>query len=362
MAVVALAGLLCGCGKKKSAGEAETRDVSGEMAAAALRASGHRAKVTIGALRQPAPAGVRSTLETDQIEIQVEDGREREQIERALDAVAERHGLARMGGKEGTGNHWSYGMHDHATQVIELMLPQAAAGAGGGEKQEATEARGAEPKLAVILDDMGNDKEAAASVFAMHVPLTISVLPYHEYSTTTAEEAYRRGLGVMLHMPMIPEPTSAKQEEIELRPGMTAGQVREMVAAMLAGVPHAAGVNNHEGSLATSNAALMEELMPVLKERGLFFIDSRTAVTTVAYETARRDGVKAAYRKVFLDDVATKEAVLAQLAVAEKDARRDGWAIAIGHPHAETIAALAVALPGLGKQGIRLVYAWELAR
>src|SRR5258707_15890564 len=58
------------------------------------------------------------------------------------------------------------------------------------------------PKLAIILDDFGNDREAAEAVFALHYPLTISVLPYHAHSTEIAEEAQRRGLEVMLHLPM----------------------------------------------------------------------------------------------------------------------------------------------------------------
>jgi polysaccharide deacetylase 2 family uncharacterized protein YibQ len=366
LALALLLAMLGACAKKPEV-TPETPSITQEMAAAAREASGSRAEVATHSEMQPAPAGQRATLETDHIEIKLEDAAARPRIERALDAVARKYGLAKYmttpgGGGEASADRWAYGMHDHPTQVIQLMPPETRAAASPVEKITPAEAPATEAKLAVIIDDMGNDKESAQSVFALHVPLTISVLPYHEFSTLTADEAYKHGIGVMLHMPMMPEPTSAKQEDIELRPGMTSAQVREMVSAMLAAVPHVTGVNNHEGSLATSNTALMEELMPVLKERRLFFIDSRTAVTTVAYDTAKRDGVKAAWRKVFLDDTPTKAAVLAQLAVAEKDARKDGWAIAIGHPHPETITALAEALPELHKQGIRLVFASDLVQ
>ena len=78
------------------------------------------------------------------------------------------------------------------------------------------------------------------------------------------------------------------------------------MAGMLGTVPHAVGVNNHQGSRATSDVALMQALMPVLRERGLFFIDSRTEAKTVAYDIAKRDGVRAASRKVFLDGVVAR--------------------------------------------------------
>jgi polysaccharide deacetylase 2 family uncharacterized protein YibQ len=105
----------------------------------------------------------------------------------------------------------------------------------------------------------------------------------------------------------------------------------------------------------------MQALMPALRARGLFFIDSRTTAATVAYDAAERSGVRAASRKVFLDDTQTKEAILAQIELAERDALRDGSAIAIGHPHPATIAALAEAVPRLEARGIRLVFASDLA-
>lgn len=100
--------------------------------------------------------------------------------------------------------------------------------------------------------------------------------------------------------------------------------------------------------------------MPELRRRGLFFIDSRTTAATVAYDTAERLGVRAASRKVFLDDMPDREAILAQLELAADDALRDGEAIAIGHPHPATIAALAEGVPRLENRGIRLVFASAL--
>jgi polysaccharide deacetylase 2 family uncharacterized protein YibQ len=91
-------------------------------------------------------------------------------------------------------------------------------------------------------------------------------------------------------------------------------------------------------------------------------VDSRTLASTVAYDTAERLGVRAASRKVFLDDSATPEAILKQLELAARDAERDGSAIAIGHPRPDTIAALAQGLPRLESRGIRLVFVSELVQ
>jgi uncharacterized protein len=216
------------------------------------------------------------------------------------------------------------------------------------------------PRLAIIIDDMGNDPAEAKSVLALPFPLTASVLPHLQYSAQTADEAWRRGDQVILHLPMQPIEDGAKDEPIELRPGMSETQVQSTLAGMLATVPHAIGVNNHEGSRATADPQLMAELMPLLRARGLFFIDSRTTAATVAYDAAERAGVRAASRKVFLDDTPTRDAVVAQLDLAARDAIHDGSAIAIGHPHPQTIAALAEGVPQLERRGIHVVFASDL--
>jgi uncharacterized protein len=218
----------------------------------------------------------------------------------------------------------------------------------------------AHARLAIILDDVGGDPAVIQSIFALHYPLTVSILPNHPHSTDIAEDAHRRGFQIMLHLPMesVANQTSEAQE---LRPGMSAGQVSNAVDTMLRTVPYAAGVNNHQGSLATSDTRLMGELMPLLRSHHLFFIDSRTTAATIAYDSAQAAGVPCAYRDVpFLDDVQDVSATRHELELAAKDAREKGQAIAIGHPHPTTLRALAEFLPHAEAEGIRLVHASDL--
>src|SRR5713226_9607237 len=105
----------------------------------------------------------------------------------------------------------------------------------------------------------------------------------------------------------------------------------------------------------------MAELMPVLRQWNLFYIDSRNTVSAVAFDTAHQFGIRAAFRKVpFLDDVAEVPAVHKQLELAFRDARLKGEAIAIGHPHPATLRALREVLPQAQGQGVQLVFVSEL--
>lgn len=272
----------------------------------------------------------------------------------ALDAVATRHGLTQDPAQESqNGIKLIFRRSGVATHEIEIVT-RAARTAGNRAGNVA--------QLAIILDDLGNDRAAAEAIFALPYPLTISILPNHPHSAEIAEEAHRRGYEVMVHLPM-QAASEEKPEPEELRPGMTAEEVTTLTESLLNAVPYAVGINNHQGSQATSDATLMTELMPLLRERGLFYVDSRTAATTVAYDTARESGVRTAFRNVpFLDDVAEAGAVRKQLEIAIRGAKAKGGAVAIGHPHPATLQALREVLPHAETEGVRLVFASELVR
>ena len=276
-------------------------------------------------------------------------------IQRALTTVATRHGLTEEASQSQERPLFFYLKNGVRTHEIQIHLGVTTA---GQNQSGSAPQNGA--KLAIILDDLGNDRRVADEIFNLPYPLTISVLPNHEHSQEIAQEAERRGYQVMLHLPMQAVATE-KPEAQELRPGMPAQEVSRMVSQFLQDTPGAVGVNNHQGSEATSDPTLMRELMPVLRDRHLFYIDSRTTAATVAYETAQNSRVPSAFRNVpFLDDVTEVGAVRKQLELALRGAREKGEAVAIGHPHPATLQALREVLPNAQSEGVRLTFASEL--
>lgn len=331
--------------------------------AAAQKIAGRKSGIEIRPELVSSKTGIPAAVSADNIYVSLPDSREGPALRAALKDIAKRHELTVSESDSGGVARYDFSFHGARTHSIHVVTPIAARGArvaavAGSKSRDA----GKSARLAIIIDDIGYDQASADSVLALGFPLTVSVLPHLPLSNDVAEEAYRRGDQVMLHLPMESEGGAAKVEDIELRTGMNTGEVNSILADMLDTVPHVVGVNNHQGSLATSDARLMGELMPALRQRGLFFIDSRTEAKTVAYDAAKRAGVKAASRKVFLDDTQTRAAIVAQLELAARDARRDGSAIAIGHPHPATIAALAEEAPRLEEAGIQLVFASDLVQ
>ena len=308
--------------------------------------------------RQP---GKQQSLVADHIYITVPPGKAgapdraaQEAIEAELGRVAEFHHLQRVARPGAPGlERFDYLLNGRRTQSIHLITPLP--------KAVAASAASGHPRLAIVVDDLGNDRAQADALFRLSYALTISVLPHEANSGEIAEEAHRRGYQVMLHLPVASN-AGSRDEAIELHPGMGSAEVERTFAAMLDTVPYAAGVNNHEGSLGTADQKLMDELMPSLRQRNLFFIDSRTTAATVAETSAHAAGVATARRNVFLDDEQSVPAIRKQFELAIHDAREKGSALAIGHPHPETLNVLNEMLPEAERQGVRLVFASDLAR
>ena len=349
--------ILAGCGKK-SLSKPELRTITGEIVAAAQKINGHKSEIAIRPELQSAKHPSSSALATDNIYISLSDPSQTAAFAQALQTIARKHDLSITETASNGVIRFDCAFHGARTHAVHVVTPLSARAAVHTPARQGTNT--GSPRLAIIIDDLGYDRSAADAVLALGFPLTVSVLPHLPLSGELAEEAQRRGDQVLLHLPMESEADGAKPEDIELRVGMSAAQVDATLAGMLETVPYAAGVNNHQGSRATADPALMRALMPALRQRGLFFVDSRTDAKTVAYDMAERAGVPAASRKVFLDDTASRAAILKQLDLAARDAQRDGFTIAIGHPRPATIAALAEGVPPLEARGIRLVFASEL--
>jgi polysaccharide deacetylase 2 family uncharacterized protein YibQ len=218
-------------------------------------------------------------------------------------------------------------------------------------------------QAAIIIDDMGQNLAAARQLALLDYPLTFSIMPRVPYARQTALMVHRTGHEVMLHLPMQPLQSSyARVSPHQISTGMSRSEVENTVREDLDGIPFVAGVNNHMGSRATTDPKLMEAVMTVLASRHLFFIDSRTTAASVALDVARRMGVPAFYRSVFLDDRQNVDATLRQLLEFCAVVKRQGAAIAIGHPYPTTLAALSRFLPEFDRQEIELVPASRLAR
>jgi polysaccharide deacetylase 2 family uncharacterized protein YibQ len=231
------------------------------------------------------------------------------------------------------------------SKVVTAANPEPAGRLGGDHRV----------RVALVIDDLGYELDELKPLEALGVPVSYSVLPFADHTPEVAAELRRRKAEILLHLPMEPKNGQNPGPGALLRT-MSDGELREKTEAALKAVPGAVGVNNHMGSLLSSEEGPMTAVLGVLAERGLFFLDSRTSAETVGYKVAIGLGVPAAERQVFLDDGEPgAEAVHVQFERLLTMARARGAAIAIGHPHPETLAALAREVPKAKAEGVEFV-------
>jgi len=216
------------------------------------------------------------------------------------------------------------------------------------------------PRMAIILDDWGNNFALTALAIELHRPITLSILPHLPQSEKIAEEAFTNHLGVMLHMPMQPKNKVKGLEPHTIRLTTSDADIVVFLDRALESVPHAEGVNNHMGSAATSDARVMKTVLSHLLSKGLFFIDSNTAPSSVAPQVAEELKIKFTKRDVFIDNDVDPEAIKKQLEKAKAIALKHGRVVVIGHDKKVTLTVIKEMIPEIEQAGVRFVLAKDL--
>ena len=217
-------------------------------------------------------------------------------------------------------------------------------------------ASAAEPaRISIIIDDMGNRRTQDLAAVRLPGPLAYAFLPHSPHAAELAETAFRGNKEVLLHLPMQPD-SRRRPGPGAITTAMDRVELVRTVGAGLSSVPFVSGINNHMGSLITARREHMGWLMNLMRARGnLYFVDSRTTHRTVALEEARTNGVPSTWRDVFLDHDPRASSIGREFDRLLSIARRKGTALAIGHPHPETIRFLAGMIPRLEERNVRLV-------
>jgi len=218
--------------------------------------------------------------------------------------------------------------------------------------------------VAIVIDDLGYSAELARRVVALPCRLTCSIMPFTPAAKTVATLAQAGGKEIFVHMPM--QPTyplpNVPEYSILLKAGMDPAEVSLRLRRAFDSLPAAMGVNNHEGSVATEDRALMAQVAAEAKKRGLVFLDSKTTPKSVAWKVAREAGVRWERRAVFLDSEKSLEYTEGAFKKMVGLARIRGEVIAIGHPRSLTLQVLERRIPEAQRQGIEFVFASTLAR
>ena len=244
-----------------------------------------------------------------------------------------------------------------APQVATIAPPPIDAGADAAwlKNSVAFSVPRERPLIAVVLDDVGVARSHAELAIDLPGVITLSFMTYADGVADMAARARAKGHELMLHVPMEPLGHEIDAGPHALTVGASEGELLKRLSWGLDRFPGYIGINNHMGSRFTQDERGMQVVMAELKRRNLLFLDSRTINNTVGDKLAARMGVPHVMRDVFLDNEMDEAAVIRQLMQAERVAASKGQAIAIGHPHPATIAAIRAWMPKAEARGFVIV-------
>lgn len=218
-------------------------------------------------------------------------------------------------------------------------------------------------KLAIVIDDCGYDLAPVRKLVSLKAPFSYAILPYKDFSSDALHLIKGAGQTAMLHLPMEPMDRSAMSEgKNTVLTDMSAEQIQNLVRKATDSLPGISGVNNHQGSKGTTDEATMKAVLKVLKQQGLFFMDSSTYSKSIGDEVARSMGVPTARNNIFLDNSSDQGDIIAKIWQAVEMADRNGSAIAICHARPNTASAWSKVIDEVRESGIQLVSVEELLR
>lgn len=216
-------------------------------------------------------------------------------------------------------------------------------------------------RLAVVIDDAGRDLDSQRIYEAMGIPLTLAVMPNQIHTREAAASWAAHGLPVIIHQPMESVSGIGMEQKVILT-SMGEDALRQMLKESFSQVPEAVGMNNHQGSKATTDRRTMDLVMSELHHRNMFFFDSHTNSTTEADKAAAAYGVRYVKNDLFVDNSADENDICAMIQEGANRAKKNGTYIIIGHCRPHTAAAFRTMVPKLQAQGIQFVYVSSLLR
>ncbi len=220
------------------------------------------------------------------------------------------------------------------------------------------------PLVAIIIDDIGNNKSSIDKLSKIKFKFAFSILPNSNFRDYGREIAKKHGKQIMLHLPL--EPIKSNGYKLNLNGFLLVSMRDELIGnyteEYLDMVPEAKGVNNHTGSLFTTRTDKMKIVLKIIKRRKLFFIDSKTTAKTIAYKLAKKMKIPSGIRDIFLDGDSERITIL-NFKHLFSIAKEKGFAIGIGHPKPETIKVLTEDVKRLAKKyNVELVYPSKIVK
>lgn len=194
------------------------------------------------------------------------------------------------------------------------------------------------PKIVILIDDVSTQAQKD-KILNIGYTVNMAFLPPTRVHKDSAKIAQNLPF-YMIHFPMQASPAFKGEEIDTLRVTDSYETIEKRVKQLRLWYPNAIYTNNHTGSVFTENEEAVDKLFRALKKYNFIFVDSRTSSKSVVKKYAKKYDMPYIVRNTFIDNDRNYGAIQNQLKKAIEIAKKQGYAIAIGHPHNITLQVL----------------------
>ncbi len=259
-------------------------------------------------------------------------------------------GVIVTGREEAGSGDYVLGFHDQGDELAIRLAQEA----------RPEQKRG---NIAIVIDDFGYHRNTVVQkMLEFDIPVSYAVIPGLPRTQDIARELAQKNKAVLIHMPMEPGKGRVEMDGFTLLTKLESSEIAARVRKSVQALPQAKGLNNHMGSKATADSALMTAALTALKKAGLFYLDSRTSPNSVGYDLARKLGVPCFRNDLFIDAIDDEQEITKKLERLAVIAERRGMSIGIAHPRPKTLTVLQKVLPELQARGFRFVLLQDMVR
>lgn len=207
--------------------------------------------------------------------------------------------------------------------------------------------------LFVVLDDAGMNLASVQVLEKFNGDYTVAIIPRLQESKNIASYLYNKQIAYLVHLPMEPIGESYAGD-YALSTQASEDELHNLIHYNLIDFDNFLGINNHMGSMATTDERVVDILLQFLQNNldKMIILDSRTTEFTKLATRAIEMNFLTAIRDVFIDNFNDVLYIKNQIREGVTIAQKRGYAVLIGHvTKSETLQALIEMYDEVSEQG-----------
>lgn len=223
-------------------------------------------------------------------------------------------------------------------------------------RQPETEGNFGVARMVIIIGGLGISQTTTQQAIAKMPPeVTLAFAPFGNSLKRWMQSARKKGHELLLQLPMEPfgYPNNSPGKQVLLT-SVEQTQNQDNLHWLLGRITNYVGVINFLGGKMLTDTKSLEPILSEISERGLMFVDDGSIKNSQAQSISTKIGLPFAKATMKLDANRSKSAIIKNLEIMEKQAKRTGLAIGFASAFPDSIKTISNYLTKAKNRGIEI--------